>query len=62
MVAATFSGGLSFDRSGGRYCSARPSKKPVRMPPGISSVTPTLPASSMASALVNPTTPNFDAQ
>jgi hypothetical protein len=32
------------------------------MPPGTSSVTPTEPASSAASARVNPTTPNFAAQ
>ena len=32
------------------------------MPPGISKVTPTRPASSTASARVKPTTPNFEAQ
>ena len=32
------------------------------LPPGVSSVTPTWPASSAVSARVKPTTPNFDAQ
>ena len=46
----------------GLYCSVRPSKKAVSMPPGRSRVTPTSPASSVASARVMPTTPNLDAQ
>ena len=46
----------------GLYCSVRPSKKAVSMPPGMSRVTPTSPASSAASARVMPTTPNLDAQ
>ena len=46
----------------GLYCSGRPSKKAVCMPPGISRVTPTRPAVSAARALVKPTTPNLLAQ
>ena len=53
-------GQLSID--GGLYCSSRPSKKAVSMPPGISRVTPTRPAISAASARVKPTTPNLLAQ
>jgi hypothetical protein len=46
----------------GRYCSSRPSKNPVCMPPGVSIVTATRPASSAVRARVNPTTPNLLAQ
>ena len=46
----------------GLYWSGRPSKNAVAIPPGTSSVTPTWPASSVASARVIPTTPNFEAQ
>src|SRR5258705_4963167 len=59
-VSATSSGLFSLASAGGLYCSVRPSKKGVYIPPGISSVTPTPPANSAASARVNPTTPNFD--
>src|SRR6478609_6753100 len=61
-LAATSSGSLSGASGPGRYCSVRPSKNRVRMPPGTRRVTPTRPASSVASARVNPKTPNFDAQ
>src|SRR3954471_3438646 len=60
--AAISPGGASFASGGGLYCSVRPSKNAVCMPPGISSVTPTRPAVSAASARVKPTTPNFEAQ
>jgi hypothetical protein len=46
----------------GLYCSGRPSKKRVCIPPGISRVTPTRPAVSAARARVKPTTPNLLAQ
>ena len=61
-VAATSSGSLRGASGPGRYCSVRPSKNRVRIPPGTSRVTPTRPASSVASARVKPTTPNFEAQ
>ena len=61
-ASATSPGSLSGASSAGRYCSSRPSKKDVRMPPGTSSVTPTLPAVSAVSARVNPTTPNLLAE
>src|SRR5207247_3147574 len=61
-VAATCAGSFSGASGGGLYLSSRASKNAVRMPPGMSSVTPTSPASSAASARVKPTTPNFAAQ
>src|SRR5690606_20634765 len=57
---ATSAGSFSPASGPGLYCSGRPSKKPVRMPPGTSRVTPTSPRSSTASARVSPTTPNFE--
>ena len=61
-ASATSDGSPSCASPGGRYCSARVSKNAVRIPPGTSSVTPTSPASSAASARVNPMTPNLLAQ
>src|SRR6266545_4468318 len=61
-AAATSCGRLSFASGGGLYWSGRPSKNGVCIPPGNSIVTPTSPCVSAASARVNPTTPNFDAQ
>src|SRR4051794_37737492 len=60
--AAISCGGASFASGGGLYCSVRPSKNAVCMPPGMSSVTPTRPAVSAARARVKPTTPNLEAQ
>src|SRR4051794_19708106 len=62
IASATCAGSLRTASGPGLYCSGGPSKKCVVMPPGISSVTPTSPAVSAASARVKPTTPNFDAQ
>src|SRR6266508_4036987 len=61
-AAATSCGRLSFASGGGLYWSGRPSKNGVCIPPGNSIVTPTSPCVSAASARVNPSTPNFDAQ
>ena len=61
-ACATSSGRLSRASGAGLYFSSRPSKKCVCIPPGISSVTPTCPASSVESARVKPTTPNLLAQ
>ena len=59
---ATSSGRLSLASGPGLYCSSRSSKNAVCMPPGMSSVTPTSPLSSLCSARVKPTTPNLLAQ
>src|SRR5690606_4951696 len=59
---ATSRGSLSFAVGAGLYCSGLSSKKPVRIPPGMRSVTPMRPAVSAASARVKPTTPNLEAQ
>jgi hypothetical protein len=61
-VSATARGSLSIASGPGRYCSVRPSKNAVFIPPGTSIVTPTSPASSTASARLSPTTPNLAAQ
>jgi hypothetical protein len=61
-VRATSSGRLSRWSGAGLNSSGRPSKNDVCMPPGRSSVTPTRPSVSAASARVNPTTPNLLAQ
>ena len=42
MALATSAGSLSLASGGGLYCSSRPSKKCVRMPPGMTIVTPDL--------------------
>src|SRR5206468_5560278 len=61
-AAATCSGRLSWASGPGLYCSGRPSKNGVAMPPGTRRVTPTRPAVSAANASVKPTTPDLLAQ
>lgn len=59
---ATYSGSMSCASGPGLYCSVRSAKKFVRMPAGITFVTPMRPAVSAARACENPRTPNFDAE
>src|SRR4051794_18726694 len=61
-AAATLAGSFSWASGPGLYFGSRSSKNAVCIPPGTSSVTPTRPAVSAASARVKPTTPNFEAQ